>query len=164
MYILPRAPVSGMALLSNVTGDYMTLPNSVQEIADVIGREAALYLIGQLPRCYPPSRKSQAVVMYVPKRLTTDHPLFRILGWTPAQKLVAEFGGEILYPANCNEIYRRFRDSEVRRLANENGMTAADLSEIMGVSARHIQNLMRATGPVAAGANDNSEIPQEDRL
>lgn len=47
------------------------LPRSVREIAEVIGREAAMYLIGQLPRCFAGAdgKKANKVIMYVPKRL-----------------------------------------------------------------------------------------------
>lgn len=143
--------------LSNVTGDYMILPQSVQEIAAVIGRDAALYLIGQLPVCYvadkgkgrrgdKPCRKR--IIMYVPKRLKPDHRLVQILGWNRAEMLVRGFGGEILCPANCEEVYLRFRNNEIRRLRSE-GMGAKALAEIMGVGERLIIELTR-------------EIPQEE--
>lgn len=158
MYILRRAELFGMALLCGMTGDDMTLPNSVQEIADVIGREAALYLIGQLPTMYAgkDGHKSTRVILYVPKRLNTDHRLVAILGWKTACELVEGFGGEILQVANCQEVYRRFRDAEVRRLANDNGLSADQLADIMAVSKRHIQNLTRGDVAMPAVANDNA--------
>ena len=70
------------------------LPESVQEIADVIGTEAALRLVCQLPECYRDAgKKSRKVILYVPKRLPLDHQLVEILGFPTAQKLVAAFGG-----------------------------------------------------------------------
>lgn len=139
-----------MALLFSVTGDYMRLPASVQEIADVIGRETALYLIGQLPTCYAgkDGKRSTRVILYVPKRLRPNHRLVQILGWAKACELVEGFGGEILQPANCQEVYRRFRDDEARRLAGE-GIGAARLAEILAVSERHVRNLLK-------------EMPQEE--
>lgn len=131
-------------------GNDVRLPASVQEIADVIGRETALYLIGQLPTCYAGNdgKRSTRVILYVPKRLKPNHRLVQILGWERANELVRGFGGEILQPANCQEVYRRWRDSEARRMAAE-GMSAAELADILAVSERHIRNLTR-------------EIPQEE--
>lgn len=129
------------------------LPASVQEIADVIGREAALLLVGALPRCsqrdkrYPKAASSR-VIMYVPKRLEPGHRLVQILGHVQALSLVQHFGGEVLYPANCADVYRRFRDREALRMVRE-GMTAKAVADVLGVSDRHVRNLVR-------------EIPQED--
>jgi hypothetical protein len=135
----------------------MRLPASVQEIADVIGRETALYLIGQLPTCYAGTdgKRSTRVILYVPKALKPNHRLVEILSWERASKLVEGFGGEILQPANCQEVYRRFRDNEAKRLV-AGGLTAAQLAEVMGVSERHVRNIAKEIPQEALpGANDN---------
>lgn len=122
----------------------MRLLGVVQEIAEVIGRQRALHLVGQLPRCYCKSNGSERreyVVLYVPKQINTQHNLVRILGWNDAAKLVRAFGGEILYPGNCNDIYRKFRDSSIIRLHAE-GMPKSDVVSLMGVSERHVRNLI----------------------
>lgn len=122
----------------------MRLPASVQEIADVIGREAALYLIGKLPRCFTgnPGHQSWRVIMYVPKAIKPNHPLVTILGWRDAVRLADAFGGEILQPASCAGIYRRFRDRSIVRMV-EAGAGHAQVAELMGVSERHVRNLAR---------------------
>ena len=62
--------------------DLNDLPQSVREIAEAIGREAALLLIGRLPVCYRDAgKKSPKVILYVPKRLPPDHQLVEILGY-----------------------------------------------------------------------------------
>lgn len=135
----------------------MRLPDTVQEIADVIGREAALFLIGQLPTCYAGAdgKRSTRVILYVPKRLAPDHRLVRILGWHTALQLVQGFGGEILQPANCQEVYRRFRDDEAKRLACA-GLSAAQLAEVLAVSERHVRNITKEIPQEALQAgNDN---------
>lgn len=126
------------------------LPNSVREIAAVIGRESTLRLIGKLPTCYAGAngKKSTRVIMYVPKRLPPDHQLVRILGWNTANKLVRHFGGEILYPANCRGIYAKYRDDAILRMLQD-GARASMVAELMGLSERHVRNLLR-------------EKPQED--
>jgi hypothetical protein len=129
------------------------LPSSVQEIAEVIGRDAALRLVGALPRCSQrdrryPNAASSRVIMYVPKRVEPGHRLVQILGHDTARRLVHHFGGEVLYPANCADVYRRFRDSEALRMVRD-GMPAKAVADVLGVSDRHVRNLLR-------------EIPQEE--
>lgn len=134
----------------------MKLPRSVQEIADVIGRDRALYLIGQLPTCairdnrYP-GAKSLRPMLYVPtvRRLAPDHSLVAILGWNDAEKLCRHFGGEILQPANCIEIYRPFRDRNISRMASE-GVPLKLVAAWFDVTDRHVRTVRR-------------EIPQEER-
>jgi hypothetical protein len=125
------------------------LPRSVQEIADVIGRDWTLFLIGQLPRAYSACHPSGQVILYVPKVLKVDHPLVQLLGWKTASRLVQVFGGEILQPAHCADLYRDFRDRSIMRLLIE-GHRPAILAEWFGVCDRHVRNLAR-------------EIPQEVR-
>jgi hypothetical protein len=138
----------------------MKLPASVQEIADVIGRDRALFLIGQLPRTYPPSTKkrkcAERVILYVPKSLRPDHPLVRILGWKHASKLVVAFGGEILQPANCREVYRRFRDRSILEML-EAGDQSSQIAELLQVSARHVRNVAKENAQEELKAdNDNN--------
>lgn len=125
----------------------MRLPASVQEIADVIGTERALYLVGQLPRCYIRDKRrltatATHVILYVPKSLKPDHELVRILGWHDATRLVDAFGGEILQPASCADVYRRFRDASILRMVRE-GMKPAAVAALLEVSERHVRNLLR---------------------
>lgn len=128
----------------------MRLPESVQEIAEVIGRDSALYLVGQLPRCYSgvDGKKGVRVILYVPKRIKPDDLLVRILGWRDAMRLVGAFGGEILQPASCADVYRGFRDRTIERLAAD-GMKPAAIAALLEVSDRHVRNLLR-------------EIPQQE--
>lgn len=120
------------------------LPESVKEIAQVIGRGDALRLIGQLPTCVAgkDGHKSTRVIMYVPKRLPADHKLVEILGWHKAEKLVRHFGGEILQPGNCRAIYARFRDEAILRML-AHGARPSMVAEMLGVSERHVRNLQR---------------------
>lgn len=138
----------------------MGLPASVQEIADVIGSERALYLIGQLPRCFQTRKNSKStswhVILYVPKVARLDHPLVQLLGWQDANRLVQAFGGEIQNPASCADVYRKFRDDSIIRMAGE-GMKAAAIAELMDVSDRHVRNLLREKAQEElTAANDNT--------
>jgi hypothetical protein len=154
------------------TGMNMRLPKSVQEIADVIGRERALYLVGQLPRCvtrdkrYPGATQSH-VMLYVPTvaRLQLDHELVRILGYVDAVKLCRAFGGEILQPASCIEIYQRYRDAQIVRMG-EQGMTTADLVATFNVSRETVRAAIRRQNPqeeFPEAANDNAPVKRKAR-
>lgn len=116
----------------------MRLPESVQEIADVIGREKALELIGKLPAC---GRRSWRVVLYVPKRLKPDHKLVQLIGWPTADKLVRHFGGEILQPSNCRCVVRAQRNERIRDLA-ANDNNPQQIAEQVGLSERQVRNIL----------------------
>jgi len=119
------------------------LPESVQEIADVIGTFDALLLIGRLPVCYRDAgKKSPKVILYVPKRLPPDHQLVEILGFPTAQKLVDAFGGEILYPANCRFVFDRHRNAAVRQMIDA-GARLPVVACLFGITKRHVRNITR---------------------
>lgn len=146
------------------------LPGVVQDIADVIGRERALYLIGQLPRVvvrdvrYPAAEREQ-VVLYVPRVLRPDHRLVAILGWDDAERLARVFGGELLKPGNCAQLYRAHRDQAIMRLLAE-GVPQPMLCEWFEVSPRHVRymaaNLVNLQRGDAAN-DDAAAIPQEGK-
>lgn len=129
-------------------GAGMELPKSVAEIADVIGRDRALYLVGQLPRYKVRdgrgSAQSSRLFLYVPtrSRLTPEHELVGMVGWHDAEKLSRHFGGELLHPAPCAEIYRRFRDQSICDLLSD-GLPVDNVARIIGVSERHVRNVAR---------------------
>jgi hypothetical protein len=130
----------------------MELPQSAQEIADVIGREKTLLLIGRLPRS--PSR-GWRVNLYVPKRMPLDHWLIELLGFEDAEKLRRMFGGEILQPSNCNHIARAFRNREVRRMAAE-GLPAHQIAAVVDLTPRQVRNILAESPPEEISAvNDN---------
>lgn len=126
------------------------LPKATQEIAEVIGRKRALYLVGALPRSYGAYTGSR-VNLYVPATLKPNHPLVRLLGWPDAMKLVAHFGGEILYPSKCDEIIRAHRDASIRRL-HADGVGSAQIAEWFGISDRQVRNIVKE---IQHEANDN---------
>lgn len=124
------------------------LPNSVREIAEVIGIEPAMRLINQLPTCLAGTEghKSVRPILYVPKRLKPDHRLVEILGWHDALRLVEHFGGEILYPANCREVERGILRSYAMQLIAI-GYRPELVAEKLGVTVRTVRNIVRAENP-----------------
>lgn len=122
------------------------LPKTVQQIADVIGREAALRLVNQLPRAYSKGHPSGQPILYVPKSLRPEHPLVRMLGFPDAQQLVQVFGGEVLYPAACVGFVRQARNREVVRLLSE-GWNERDIARAFGLTTRQVHNLKEEIAP-----------------
>ncbi|MTH79405.1 hypothetical protein [Paracoccus aestuariivivens] len=114
------------------------LPPSAQEIADVIGRERTLFLIGRLPQS---GSRPWRVCLYVPTRIGPDHPLVSLIGWRDANLLVREFGGIILQPSNCRFLHRRWRTTEVRRLHGA-GWAVRDIAGMLDISARQVANIV----------------------
>lgn len=122
----------------------MKLPRTAQEIADVIGRDAALRLIGQAHRYRPASRKgAEQVCIYVPRELRPDHQLVRLIGYDAAVALVRNFAGMILQPASCAHLYRAHRDRSILRLLSQ-GLPVKLVAEWFEVCERHVTNLSRA--------------------
>lgn len=128
------------------TGDRLDdLPGSVREIAEVIGRQATLHLLGQLPVCVAgkPGKQSSRVMLYVPKKIGPKHHLVQILGAEKAMALVRAFGGETMQPANCRKIYAAHRDEAILKMLRD-GARLSMVQSIMRVSKRHIVNLARS--------------------
>lgn len=138
----------------------MDLPRSVQEIADVIGRERALYLIGQLPSFTVRDERRPAavrtkIILYVPKTLKPTCDLVRIIGWNDASKLVKHFGGELLYPGTCAELHRRFMIATVIRMVSE-GMNHKTIARNLDISERTVKRYCADMPPKdTLPANDN---------
>lgn len=122
------------------------LPQTVQEIADVIGRTAALELVGQLPtyevrdKRYPNSITNRKV-LFVPTTLKPDDRIIAMIGYVNAVKLVRSFGGSFLFPAPCAEIYRVFINETVIRLHRE-GMKAAEIAQSIDISLRRVYRVL----------------------
>lgn len=120
------------------------LPESVAEIAEVLGREKALSFIGQLPRS---GSRAWRVCVYIPKRLPVDHMLVQMLGWHDASKMVAAFTGMILQPSNCRFLHRQHRNREIRRMDAE-GMLITDIADVVELSTYRVREII-AEGQIA---------------
>lgn len=127
-----------------MTTEAFKLPKSAQQIADVIGRDKALYLIGRLARS---PKRPRDLWLYVPKKLESTHQLVKILGHRDAQKLVKVFAGEILCLASCRSLVKLYRDEYLRHLKLLMPEVAKDvditgLAKVLGVSAKQARNIM----------------------
>lgn len=125
------------------------LPQSVREIAEVIGYDRALHLIGNLPTTTD-AKHGERAILYVPQTLPTDHPLIHALniGGKPdaeaalkaARKLVEHFGGEILHPARAQSLRKANRDHNIGE-ALARGMSTQKVADKLGISARQARSI-----------------------
>jgi hypothetical protein len=145
----------GDAMLAALVPDLVPLPPSAQEIADVIGRERALFLIGQLPVS---GSRSWRRVVYIPRRMPPDHPLVQMMGWHDAERLRLAFGGEILQPANCSNVERAWRDQVIGAMASE-GYETAVIAEWVETSANLVRKVLAARNP----PEDRPKVAREVR-
>lgn len=128
------------------------LPESLAEIADVIGRGAALRLACQLPTCFAGvnGHKGTRVILYVPKTLKPDHRLVEILGWDVAMKLANHFGGEILQPANCRAYFTAYRNAAVLEMLRA-GTRPKVVAVMFGMCDRSVLDIAKANGKTTRG-------------
>jgi len=124
------------------------LPPSVAEIADVIGREQALHLIGALPRS---GTRAWRVCVYIPKTLPSlDHPLVRILGYRDAKRMIRAFSGMILQPSNCKNIARGARNRRIFEMSTQ-GMSVREIAEGVDLSPYRVREILAGNPPEARG-------------
>lgn len=122
------------------------LPESVAEIAEVIGRDQALHLIGSLPQS---GSRAWRVCVYIPKRLpSVDHQLVRILGYHDAQKMVRAFSGMILQPSNCRFLARAARNRRIKEMAEE-GLSINEIAHGVDLSAYRVREILAGDTPEA---------------
>lgn len=118
------------------------LPDSIQTLAEVIGESAALTLV----RAWPPTTSSTTgrhrVIVYVPSTLPDQHRLIDILGRDVAQRLVAHFGGELLFLASCFAAGAHQRREQIAH-AVASGMPRDHVAREFGVSQTTIKRALR---------------------
>lgn len=107
-------------------------------IESSIGRENAVRLISNVPRR---GKRPWRVAFYIPKRINDSHMLARTLGMDVAQRLCKDLGGLSIQTSNGNSIYRRFRNQEIRRMANQ-GMSLVQIAGVMNISDRMVRNIV----------------------
>lgn len=130
----------------DVTGpaDFL-LPQTVRDVAEVIGRRQAFILAGAV--CPPAtaerrSDRGRSGCIYVPIALTTgrNERLVEILGHDDAKRIVDAFGGMILHFPCCEAFARYYRDRAIQRMAAD-GWNRKAVAWMFGVSERTVRNV-----------------------
>lgn len=137
------------------------LPESVQEIVDVIGREPALRLVAALPPC---GNRPWRRFLYVPRVANDDHLLVQVLGRALADKMVRHFRDCILEPSACLHIHTAAQHAAMVQ-ASAAGASLAEIAISHGCTTRHVRRVLSgnpqgrrksdAPPEALAHANDN---------
>jgi len=117
------------------------LPDSVRQVAEVIGEAAALELVKRWPRQAVKGDTPFRPVIYVPAKLTPDHRLVSIIGWHLAVKLVKACGGDIIFLATCANIVRDDRNQAIADALDRNASPAA-IAARFNMSERQVRRVI----------------------
>lgn len=152
-----RGPLA-LAAYAMGEGRDIPLPATLDDIAQVIGRELAVTLAetvrpvtadGQ-PRAS--GKRPWRRYIYIPRRMALDHPLVRILGWEAANKLQRSHTNMILEIPYCADLDREWRRAVIRRMW-QSGHELAEIADWMQMHPRSI---------AAAVAGLSRENPPEE--
>ena len=84
--------------------DITLLPGILQEMAELIGLSATMTIV----------RQYGGVRLYIPKEITEDHPIIKLVGICNAVALTDTYGGETLEIARAETAIREIRNTEIR--------------------------------------------------
>lgn len=125
-------------------GGNWDLPGTLREVAEVIGRERAMYLAGQVLHWDRQGQRGKAGWVYIPKKLEPHHRLNELVTLDEALKLVEVFGGENLTISMPAGPVRRFRNMQIQHLASE-GLRPEVIAYAVGITPRQVRNVLGAT-------------------
>lgn len=116
----------------------VTLGKEGDQIARVIGFDAALRLINALP---PSGSRSWRRCLYVPARMPVDHLVVRVIGISLARRLAAEFGGRILQPSNGSAAQRQAKEAAVAALKAE-GAAPGQIADRLDLPVSTVRSIL----------------------
>lgn len=100
------------------------LPPQARALMEVIGIRGVLAL----------ADKYGGRWLYVPKQVTSDHPLSELLGKKNASRLCDLHGGENIKPPACRAYLRELRDQEIYRRHYDDGFSLDRLAGEYGLT------------------------------
>lgn len=119
--------------------DYYLLTPPAQRIADAIGVERTMFLIG---RVVPWGGKREADIT-IPKRPLRDSDrIVQILGRADAEKLQDRLGTGEAVRLTPGKVYQAFRDESIRRLHRVEGIPAKMLAEWFEMTPRRLRTIL----------------------
>lgn len=121
-----------------ITADINTaaLPPTARDIAEIIGVEGVLKLASVANNRH----------VYVPKLLTADSKLVKQIGWVIAQKLHAQYAGELLHVPTCWFAALSPDGIAAMREARQQGIQPRTLARITGLSESGIRVALQRGG------------------
>lgn len=119
-----------------LTAKIMSLPQSVKDIADLLGTAAALALVkaygGVYVKCPVAGGRDGK----------TRRDLFAILGEEKANIFIRHYAGERVAVARCHSSLRDARDTEIIT-KYDSGVSAAKLALEYGMTERNVRNILK---------------------
>lgn len=110
------------------------LPDSLREIGEALGMEAALAMLD----------KFAGIRLFIPKRIGTEHLLTKALGQEVAQHLSREFGGETLSIPRAARARRQVRNREIIR-RYDGGESVRTLAGVYKLTERQLYTILSGT-------------------
>lgn len=116
----------------------MPLPQSIQELSDLIGLPATLAMV----------KAYGGVDLKVPVRTRsggkTRGDLIALLGTVATERLILNYGGERLAVARCAAALRHQRNIEIIA-AYDAGQMPARLARAYGMTERNVRHILKST-------------------
>jgi hypothetical protein len=119
-------------------GENFDLPESLRDVAAVIGRQRTMELVGKISKR---SKNGPRAILYIPKKASGSR-LEELLGLADAEKLAEAFPREILSLGQGWGHYLRFRNNAIRRM-RANGATESYTAWAFDMCERQIRNICR---------------------
>lgn len=106
------------------------LPESLQELSEVIGLDAAL----RLAAAYP------SVPLYIPSLAKPNHAIAQIIGPGAFTCLVAHYGGDTITLAKVDAAERQIKH-HIHKTLKSQGKSNRDIALTLNYSQRHVERL-----------------------
>jgi hypothetical protein len=135
---LPDVVRFPLAEFAEGRGQRVPLPESVEEIAEVIGRGNAVRLV-EGTRASGKRRWRRS--LYVPKEMPEDHRIASMVGLDAATRLSFSHGNCIVELPSCFALRKAYAADHALRLSNA-GATQAEIASEMGVEQKTVQSLL----------------------
>ncbi|WP_297341635.1 hypothetical protein [Pseudophaeobacter sp.] len=135
---LPDVVRLPLAEFAEGRGQRVPLPESVEEIAEVIGRGNAVRLV-EGTRASGKRRWRRS--LYVPKEMPEDHRIASMVGLDAATRLSFSHGNCIIELPSCHGLRKAYLTDHTMRL-NDGGATTAEIARELGVELKTVNSLL----------------------
>ncbi|MCD9147802.1 hypothetical protein [Pseudophaeobacter flagellatus] len=135
---LPDVVRFPLAEFAEGRGQRVPLPESVEEIAEVIGRGDAVRLV-EGTRASGKRRWRRS--LYVPTDMTAEHRIASMIGLEAATRLSFSHGNCIVELPSCFALRKAYAADHASRLSDA-GATQAEIANEMGVEQKTVKSLL----------------------
>lgn len=119
-------------------GKSVPLPEVVQEIAEVVGREKAVRLVeGVLAT----GKRSWRRNLYVPSRMRSDHRIAKLIGLDAARALSLSHANSNLQLPPCKALRSAYLTLLAQKMGDD-GATISEIAQELGVDQKTVTSLL----------------------